>query len=198
MVDRPVIFSAPMVRALLEGRKSQTRRILKPYNGPSGEGVVIVHEPWCEGMRREIARFKPPYAFGDRLWVREAFSTDRVGAGDVFYRADGWDYGREGGWKPSIHMPRRFSRLTLIVTDVRVERVQEITNADALAEGALEATGLPGEAGMIGAMAGDQARQAFELLWNHLHGPEAWQANPWVVAVRFTTERRNIDAKEAT
>jgi hypothetical protein len=123
MSDRPILFSGPMVKALLDGRKTQTRRILKPQ--PLGWG-----EP------------KPRFAKGDRLWVRESFRVREGGticeAGggqmdyvdtEIVYRAsDGRQFGR---WKPGIHMPRAYSRLTLTVTDVRVQRLQEISEADA-------------------------------------------------------------------
>jgi hypothetical protein len=200
MTDKPIIFSAPMVRALLDGRKTQTRRILKPQPVVTRHAGPEWHEEWIE--------WRPPYAIGDRLWVREAWRPT--------YSAEGWreDLGRvatpkdfdpkttaieylatdegelNGKDRPSIHMPRWASRITLTVTNVRVQRLQDISESDAIAEGALEAI----EVGYIGSMACDQARQAYAELWDHLHGAGAWALNPWVASYTFAVERRNIDA----
>jgi len=207
MTDRPIIFSAPMIRALLDGRKTQTRRVLKPQPCIRPE----IHEPrsgdpfWCVFNGDEIAyRVSVPYAIGDRLWVREnhsypkpwADNPDRVHFGHVFYPASTdapfpSPYLREkpadhGRIRSSIHMPRWASRLTLTVTDVRVQRLQEISEADAVAEGgdAVQARMYP-ELGTC--------RDWYADLWDSLHGPDAWDANPWVVALSFTVQRGNID-----
>lgn len=200
MADRPIIFSAPMVRALLEGRKTQTRRqvhklfrsdydltIAKDrhgrncYAGTNPHGVHWIHDD---------APFFP-YAIGDRLWVREAFSyetldVDRCGFMPPWYWADGnpesGDFTRP---KPSIHMPRWASRLTLHVTDVRVQRLQEISEADAVAEGCPARTDED--------LAGMEARGWFRDLWDSLHGPDTWDKNPWVAAITFDVKRGNID-----
>lgn len=143
MTDRPIIFSAPMVLALLEGRKTQTRRVLRPQPGQFNALFSDAGKWWTgdaeSGEVHEVLRV--PYATGDRLWVREAFSyetldVDRNGFMPPWYWADGnpasGDFTQP---KPSIHMPRWASRLTLIVTDVRVQRLQEISNDDCIAEG---------------------------------------------------------------
>lgn len=188
MSDRPIIFSSPMVRALLDGRKTQTRRALNP-------------QP--ETLPNGFAGSRLPYAFGDRLWVREAFVIgfdidDEMGrpVGDrkVWFRATEkrltWhdpDTERtldNPPWRSPIHMPRWASRLTLTVFDVRVQRLQEISEADAVAEGAMAEYG---EGAAI------SHRRAFNLIWNSLHGPDAWAANPWVAALTFTVQRGNID-----
>lgn len=200
MTDRPIIFSAPMVRALLEGRKTQTRRVIKPqpHEHPSGR--------WMAEIR---------FTKGDRLWVREAFITgfdldedDRpTGDRKVWYRAtdgglrwydpDADHFLDVAPWRPSIHMPRWASRLTLTVTDVRVQRLQDISRGDAMADGCPFAN-----------MAdGPDPRKWFADLWKDLHqpiirrapgsskaNPAAWDANPWVCALTFTVEQRNIDA----
>lgn len=138
-MDRPILFSGPMVRALLDGRKTQTRRVatfVQETDGlfhirNSGGGVFGVSEDRVPIVAPDYA----PYSTGDRLWVREAFTDLRVygGGPDVLYRVDGGpDYLK---WKPGIHMPRGASRLTLTVTDVRVQRLQEISEEDAQAEG---------------------------------------------------------------
>jgi hypothetical protein len=192
MTDRGILFSATMVRALLDGRKTQTRRILRPPYG------TLEYRP--DGTWRPICtKFFP----GDRLYVREAFSyeamdIDRNGFMPPWYWADGnptsGDFTRP---KPSIHMPRWASRLTLTVTDVRVQRLKDISETDAEAEGVnpcLCGHQCPdGEHG--GCCAMYDPVEAYRSLWNSLHGPDAWDANPWVCAVTFTVRRGNIDAK---
>lgn len=182
MTDRPIIFSAPMVRALLYGRKTQTRRALKP---PYGTLEYLGGETW----RPICTKFFP----GDRLWVREAHVLTPAG---VAYVADGADHYGAGGplrKRPSIHMPRWASRLTLHVTEVRVQRLHEISAEDVAAEGACELAFMPpSEADTA------EARAVFRSLWNSLHGPDAWDANPWVCAISFKVERANIDAAKET
>lgn len=227
MVDRPIIFSAPMVHALLAGRKPQTRRMIKIRGhrsfrefGPSDTKGYDWHfrdaeARWHDLRHAELlARLR--WQAGDRLWAKETWSPDPRGAmgyGSV-YRADG-DHVRPdaGRWRSPIHMPRWASRLTLTVTDVRVQRLQEITDADAEAEGA---TGRPGgynspdwcmdwsRIGQHSRIAGRPLTQsdialggpiwAYASYWNELHGPGAWDANPWIVALTSTVEKRNIDA----
>lgn len=190
MTDRPIIFSAPMVRALLDGRKTQTRRILKPAKYSFDNNIKLP-----DGANKGEVRLN--WAIGDRLWVREAVCW--VSAHGWKYRADNDDLsdfraqGEVSKWAPSIHMPRHASRLTLIVSAVRVQRLQEISEADAQAEGAQA----------IGAEEGPDEDErsfvwGFQKLWTSIHGPGAWDANPWVCAIGFTVHRQNIDAmKEA-
>ena len=149
--ERPIIFSGPMIRAILEGRKTQTRRIVKPN---------------C------LSKLSPYGRTGDRLWVRETWGHNPEGPGYV-YRSDGdFDMKFHGDrWRPSIHMPRWASRITLEVTGVRVERLQDINEEDALAEG---------------------VEHAFRSLWESINGPGSWDANPWVWVVEF---RRVSDGK---
>jgi len=218
MSDRPIIFSAPMVRALLEGRKTQTRRILKPQ--PNGD---VIHYGladdkgayWTDSCWE--SRRLPIWA-GDRLWVRENFSVhpDTVARTDIFYPADSayieyptddarheWCermWNDDGSKHPSIHMPRWASRLTLTVTDVRVQRLQEIDDADARAEGAglyvpghgfITEDDLKCDPGYSNFLA---PRRGFEAIWAEINGPDAWGANPWIAAYTFMVERRNIDS----
>ena len=230
MTDRPIIFSAAMIKALIAGRKTQTRRIIKiagrgpDYVGPRGctddprcwgwedsdhgDYVTIEREP---GQRMGWRDWRGAYRVGDRLWVREAhrcngWATDLA---TVFYRAsegDGYTAMCEQWpiadhkplpvsmqWRPSIHMPRWASRLTLIVTDVRVQRLQNISEDDARAEGltqAYEGWATDPE----GRCYGDTAKSSFTQLWDSLHGDEAWSANPWVAAINFTVLKGNIDS----
>lgn len=218
MADKPIIFSAPMVNALLAGRKTQTRRLM-----PHQETLKVAYSPIVSGIRifnyageEEISR--PPYAPGDRLWVREAFIGPYAyevneypprdwGNKPIWFPADGPVPDKFTGqfWhraRPSIHMPRWASRLTLTVTDVRVHRLQEISEADAVAEGIEQArsgrfydpTVSRGTAAHLGGMH-HGARSAYEALWNSLHGPHAWDANPWVAAYSFAVQHGNIDTQ---
>ena len=203
MADRPIIFSAPMVRALLDGRKTQTRRVLSAKSGIGPAHTVQrfgAHWLACEFDRKWPLRL--PYAPGDRLWVREAWTARMIHGWtiadarsgmfqeEILYRAYGDD--SIDGWWPSIHMPREFSRLTLTVTDVRVQRVQDISNENAIAEGiephghAFTGYGKQADVWMA-------PYDSFASLWNSIHGPGAWDANPWVAAITFTVRKGNID-----
>ena len=208
MTDRPIIFSAPMVRALLGGRKTQTRRVLKPQPVP----CLSWSDPPAGTYPSDKGWSRIPYAPGDRLWVRETWRPHYLGDGvwnlDVSYPADGerrticagefgdkdwnWPKAADRGNVTPLHMPRWASRLTLTATDVRVQRLQEISELDAVAEGVIHDSfsGWRGHEGTIGY---PTAIWAYHHLWNSLHGPGAWDANPWVVAVTFTVQRGNID-----
>lgn len=188
MTDRQIIFSAPMVRALLDGRKTQTRRI---YRVPPGS-YVEQGRIWAmtDGCPHGDAAL--PYAPGDRLWVREAF-TEVPMIGPRYYATN--DIPASFKKVSPIHMPRWASRLTLIVTDVRVQRLQEISDDDARAEGVLP-DGFEGYRGHEGTIGYPTAIWAFRHIWNSIHGPDAWDANPWVAAISFTVHRCNIDTME--
>lgn len=203
MAERPVIFSAPMVRAILEGRKTQTRRVLK-VTTPVGERVLIT-SPYERAIvdlgQDDVARgefhylstdglsgpYRLPAAPGDLLWVRETWAdpTDQVVVYRANWREDALARGldnipetdRDVRWRPSIHMPRWASRITLRVTDVRVERLQDISEADAVAEGFIHSRDPSGD--------GTDSRELFAMLWNAIHSPAAWDANPWVAAISF-------------
>lgn len=189
-MERPILFSAPMVRAILAGAKTQTRRAVKPQPDaldpeyPSPFGVP-----------------------GDRLWVREAHATETwdddgervifradLGAmwrdglpGDVFFLAS--DYiPRGGGWRPSIYMPRWASRITLEVVSVRVERAQKISDADIAAEGVTERTAA--DLGFAPEHVAEVAQHMgpiglWQMTWEKINGVESWAANPWVWVVGF-------------
>jgi hypothetical protein len=208
MKAKPIIFSAPMVRALLDGRKTQTRRVAKIHWKPGAN-------PRFTGWRAERsvggawnivggmgigATINPDYAPGDRLWVREAWTHESADAEEGFYRPDykatANGQPTDGRWRPSIHMPRWASRLTLVVTDVRVQRLREISEADASAEGVMP-DGYGGWRGHKGTIGYPKTVWAFHHLWNSLHGPAAWYANPWVAALTFTVHRCNVDQMES-
>lgn len=180
-----------------------TRRVLRPQpiwdhgalgiEDNAGRWVFCsnTEQGFAEGLPR--SRFKMPYAPGDRLWVREAFSYDRLdvdhdGILPPWYWADGNP--DAGDWtrpNSSIHMPRWASRLTLTVTEVRVQRLQEISEADAVAEGMAPARRL-----LCGGLNNDPIDDFCDL-WNILHGPGAWDENPWVAAISFRVHLGNID-----
>lgn len=187
MRERPIIFSGEMVRAILEGRKTQTRRVVKPQPPLDEWGVS---KPWQTDAFEVNGRdYRCPYGLpGDRLWVRETFSPDYFDAQSRHaYRAD-WtlesgEFVPEPKWTPSIHMPRWASRITLEVTDVRVERVQDISNSDIYAEGILPPD--PDEPGPYDPDEG--ARSAFKDLWWSINAKRGygWEKNPWVWVVEF-------------
>lgn len=218
MSDKPILFSAPMVRALLDGRKTQTRRILKPQPDDLYEGQTP------KQLRISI---------GDRLWVRESLSVDWEEGesydpmGGVRESACGVSYGFARGPSipynvyaadneyvdfpevdvkplpmrgiPSIHMPKWASRLTLTVTDVRVERLQDISEEDARAEGCpVTWDGKPYDPPPpeVDSWQG-YGRYSYCLLWSKINGPGSWDANPWVACYTFTVHRGNIDEVSA-
>lgn len=195
MTERPILFSAPMVRAILAGTKTQTRRAVK---GWPLEWLESAHfTPEYVALPENYAS---PYGFaGDGLWVRETWARDDED-GTLMYRADlgrdvcadAWEQGRLEGvpsyrWRPSIHMPRQASRMTLEVTGVRVERLQDISEADAQAEGCALECMTP---------TGDDSGSAihgpggYRALWESINGPGSWAANPWVWVVEFRREQR--------
>jgi hypothetical protein len=255
--SRPIIFTAPMIRAILAGEKTQTRRIVKPQ--PPADHSPLVVDRFCPtvidryneeqpgdevfGVTTECGEWclRCPYGQpGDTLWVRETFGmsyTDLVPAGRPFVPGGTWGSPSRPGrqpcvvfkadgpmpddspsetarWSPSIHMPRWASRITLEITGVRVERLQEISEADARAEGCA-AKIFPGPwwqgyMDVDGALIHQQAigetppdwmiephRMAdtphldlsacdqFRALWLSLHTPDSWAANPWVWVIAF-------------
>ena len=215
MTDRPILFSAPMVQAILDGRKTQTRRAVKPQ--PAGE--IRRGEPdfnhwidtkyWERQNQKEnrgigTRGFACPYGQpgGDRLYVRETWAAPhaydhlppRLIPQDarIHYAATE----DRGGllWRPSIHMPRWASRITLEITGVRVERLQDITIEDAKAEGAWgpDASIADKVAEHFGIdMFSTNPRNAFQMLWEQSNGPDSWAENPWAWVVEF----KAIEAK---
>lgn len=210
MKERPILFSALMVRALLAGTKTQTRRVVKPQFAMDAvpEEMCATNERghqitghsglwWCaaEGDA-DVARRCPYGQPGDRLWVRECFCEDPLSFG-ALYRADGEldepALNAGGKWRPSIHMPRWASRITLEVTGVRVERLQDISEADAVAEGIercedfFECTTwrVYGEPEGSDVVAPDDPVGSYQSLWEFINGPGSWDVNPWVWVVEF-------------
>jgi hypothetical protein len=165
--ERPILFSAPMVRALLAGTKKQTRRVVK-------------NPERYEGGLQNCLHCCPYGQAGDRLWVREAWAPRPLEPARecVVAACRGTDDARNGPWKPSIHMPRWASRIQLEITDVRVERLQDISDDDLAAEGIQELID-------AGVDHDGTPRDTYRALWEALNGPGSWAANPWVWAVSF-------------
>jgi hypothetical protein len=258
-----------MIRALLDGRKTQTRRVLKPQ--PVWKNGFIKHPDWSgygyetgEFFAKKIVNDSFPEFIkvqtGDHLWVRESWrvgawhygnaeialdyrdgprkewlevedsdflirliNQSRVDAGKEnvpLNELTHWEYTWTPGnspcrWRPSIHMPRWASRITLKVTDIRVQRLQDISDQDAIAEGLYEKCwevdasqpNVPDIIGIDGWSTdrqsafdhgvGETARDGFSKLWNSINGLDAWDANPWVVAYSFDVIPRNIDDQVA-
>lgn len=217
MRERPILFSGEMVRAILEGRKTQTRRVISPQ--PAWDAV---REEWTYEDRRGVSRWSGPMgpaacslhygllpscpygAPGDRLWVRETHAIvpatayrQSTGVRQIedpsdpdmaaIYR-EGWERSPPSRWRPSIYMPRWASRLLLEVEEVRVERLQAITEEDARAEGVQPAETTDGDLSFA---------LGFADLWDSINGKRpgcAWSENPWVWAVSF---RRMEEVRDA-
>lgn len=191
MKERPILFSAPMVQAILDGSKTQTRRVVKPQPS-SGDHFGFddkqrLQVPAWYGLWLLACPYGQP---GDRLWVRETWAAPDHGAQlgfDVLaFRATHSDSEIPGGrWRPSIHMPRWASRITLEVTGVRVERLQDISEADAMAEGVWRTVSGHYSYGDEYNPSYATACDAFRGLWESINGPGSWEANPWVWVVEF-------------
>lgn len=230
--ERPILFSCAMVRAILDGRKTQTRRVMKPQpprDDEDGDYEYGNTPPKCEWYEATIVGkdgeerpgptifgayydewgIKCPFGGpGDRLWVRETWSPDHAAFFPNYqdiYRADshvdvenGLAYSPEAKshflfrWRPSIHMPRRACRIILEITSVRVERVQQISEADAMAEGIIK---LPATGRFVIAKGGQYfdntwrtAREAFQVLWDSINAAKrgfGWKDSPWVWVIGY-------------
>lgn len=209
MKERPILFSGPMVRAILEGRKTQTRRVI---NSVTGIGRVTEFQAsdtpgyawtfrdsrllWNDLTTPDFFSRCPYGEPGDRLWVREAFRPyppqNPSSKWEIVYAADAasvaceapstympvlYNYER---WYPSIHMPRWACRLVLEITDVSVQRLQELLEVDAHAEGVEHSLHLPG---------GRTASENFAHLWESINGDGSWESNPWVWVITFSPVR---------
>lgn len=177
MKERPILFSGQMVRAILDGRKTQTRRLVKPQPNDIADQYASVALVECLRFWQDGKDHHCPYGQpGDRLWVKE-----------TFYKGDGYSYradeempksARKLGckWKPSIFMPRSASRITLEVVSVRVERLQDISATDALAEGC-------SDSGMMDR--GVDIVSDYARLWESINGDGSWAKNPWIWVIEF-------------
>lgn len=190
MKERPILFGAPMVRALLDGSKTQTRRVMKPQPEISGSWHSL--PKYCASNEKAFIDGAPLFGNcpfgknGDYIWVREAhwffndecdpitgYTPPLLTVADVEFRADGENPRRI--WRPSIFMPRWASRITLEITGVCVERLQDINRGDAMAEGCP----FPNMA------KGPDPRKWYADLWETINGEGSWAANPWVFVLAF-------------
>lgn len=210
--ERPINFKAHEVRATREGRKTQTRRVVKPQPAFEFHGVPFqkAHELGEQPLPIRCPYGKP----GDRLWVRETFFVDHYlhypkgrlpkekpdwfESDLLIYAADGTccqQYaececeGNGAVWRPSIHMPRWASRITLEIVSVRVERLNDISEDDAKAEGCeMDDAGFPKpqpDASGIGHVGWCSAIEWYQWVWESINGPGSWDLNPWVWVVEF-------------
>lgn len=217
MKERPILFSAPMVRAILEGRKTQTRRVIKPFNSPCPAASVHPTKSndgyigwWPDPVSAEDTAeayfdggLKCPYgAIGDRLWVRETWQgfhqtsieydewEEMESTKDRFwkhyepvYKADNKNFPNR--WLSPIHMPREFSRITLEITNVRVERLKNISGPDCAAEG-IQFRGInDGPTIERGVGLWKETKMHYRKLWECINGKGSWDANPWVWVIEF-------------
>ena len=197
MKERPILFSAPMVRALRAGRKTQTRRAVKHPLLCTLSFIVDCGDGWWGDEKGEVQARCPYGQPGDRLWTRETWARDDED-GALYYRADvgsgneadDWERNRLDGvsryrWRPSIHIPRWASRNTLDVTKVRVERLQDISEADAMAEGIVrqpdDGFGLADSTFYHHT----DPRESYWSLWQHINGPGSVEANPWTWVIEW-------------
>jgi len=213
--ERGMIFNAEMVRAILDGRKTQTRRIVKSDCMDIGEKDDGMLWPWREHDNGGDYWYPCPFGeVGDRIWVRETFQGPLVSEElleeyraypEKFENPEYCEYAADGGprpeycdlddnlrhgWRPSIHMPRWASRITLEITGVRVERLQNISETDAEAEGidmealfdAQDCYDCIADHNMTGR---PTVTGKFKYLWESIYGEESWQANPWVWVITF-------------
>lgn len=193
MKERPVIFNGEMVRAILDGRKTQTRRPIKFPLLDKNMGCELAGNELAGEVRAGNYSNVPFGQVGDRLWVRETWQgplvdeehlDDYLANVEKFQTPQFCEYAADGGarpefcdlddnvrkgWRPSIHMPRWASRITLEITGVRVERLQDISEADAIAEGGTKHFNI----------------DWFGPLWTSIYGVDSWNANPWVWVIEF-------------
>jgi len=212
--EKPILFSAPMVRALLNGSKTQTRRVVRKQFASDAEPAEVAKTSpegwqvsghsglWWDDVGACIDdAVRCPFGIpGDCLWVRESWQSHIGPMGEsLTYAYCATDDRRLGPWRPSIHMPRWASRITLEITNVRVERLQDISEDDALAEGIEcreEIVDVKCYGGSPVEIHGDRyffddsdgfedPVEAYRALWTKLNGPDSWGANPWVWVVSF-------------
>lgn len=202
----PILFNTEMVRAILAGKKTVTRRAVRPkYKGDESGFEVLTNmgtgERWLEKVDEEEMSFDPPryiappYKPGDILYVRETWCKGSLDYGkeQYYYRADNPTF--HCRWNPSIHMPKAAARIWLRVTDVKVERLQDITGEGVLAEGVSNQSSNPS----MGRRWENQQRMEFEKVWNSTIKKKdldryGWEANPWVWVIGF--ERCERPGKE--
>jgi len=224
MADKPALFSSPMVRALLREiaepgtGKTQTRRVIEPHKAAPFPGsspstpvgkIIVIKSPARLGGWVEGPTFLPKYAVGDRIWVREAWRAyhrydakpprELMPSTTIYYEAG--EIGEDeisvmrGKLRPSMFMPKWASRITLEVTGVKVERLQDCSEADAIAEGIERASWRSDKwlNYLHPAGAFVEPIQSYRSLWDSINGTGAWDKNPWVAAYTFRPILGNLD-----
>lgn len=191
MKESPILFSTEMVQAIMADRKLQTRRVVKPQPTKCGS---ITHFAWgavtstnsMPVVSGHATESKCPYGkVGDLLWVRETFGQGV--SGKFYYKADKSIADKLVlSWKPSIHMPKAAARIWLRITNIRVERLHEITEEDAIKEGVMKLS----DEGFWKYYQSEpywchSAKRSFETLWYSINGEESWNVNPWVWVIEF-------------
>ncbi|MGO3014669.1 MAG: hypothetical protein ACTID4_15000 [Hafnia alvei] len=189
--ERGMIFNGPMVKAILSGQKTQTRRTMKVQPVLNGSFYEVYGAGWSKGVKsvpvvngHSLSNNCPFGAVGDRIWVRETFAKGLSTKSTLAFRATHKPEDLEDGfwetikWTPSIHMPRWASRILLEITNVRVERLNDISEEDAQAQGVTPSAHAitPPEA---------VYRVGFSELWRSIYGDENWEKNPWVWVIEF-------------
>jgi len=228
--ERPILFNAEMVRAILDGRKTQTRRIINPQPEPHIQLITSKSgRHLADDFNNDLIYFDCPYGkSGDKLWVRETFVIETNQYADFLeeydpphadgrpvktFNGDIWQqchykatdstpelmyddfYGPHCRWKPSIHMPRWASRINLLITDIRVERLQDISEEDAIAEGVDETLlpdiKVPSNSPMAKMLAIYKNNvDIFSSLWESINGAGSWDLNPYIWVIEFELIRR--------
>jgi len=196
MKEHPIIFKGEMVKAILEGRKMMTRRPIKKQPPEDTTRITLINGNWCffggiSGDRHYLDfDQKCPYGIPeDRLWVRETWGRIYRGgiySEDIIYKCDRPD-SKEliKQWRSPIHMPRHASRITLEIINIKVERVQEITEEDAIKEGIIRREDDADSLGGYFPGNCEKAKTAFRILWNSIYNKFAWDRNEWVWAIEF-------------
>ncbi|HBM2806306.1 hypothetical protein M7982_23720 [Enterobacter hormaechei subsp. xiangfangensis] len=194
IIERGMIFNGEMVRAILDGRKTQTRRVMKPQ--PDEDGLAkVINGPWVDTSERI---YRCPFGVpGDRIWVRETWAEAGASAPDLkLYRAnypahvpthyENVPPAEDVRWTPSIHMPRWASRILLEITDVRVEQLKSISEEEARSEGVAQLReGFWKHYQPGWAQHQLSARGSFATLWESIYGFGEWDRNPWVWIIEF-------------
>lgn len=227
--ERPILFSTEMVKAILEGRKTQTRRVMKPQpvniydaKGEYPGKPILVYDPNNSPVKgwTHVAPMNPYGLIGDILWVRETFFLNRYFNGlheccFTYFKTD-FEGPVSWNWKPSIHMPKAAARIWLEITDIRVERLQDISNEDALTEGIdrrwdglfheeryKDYLSKPGGAWIAFADGrptwyGEwrEPVSSFQSLWTSINGPCSWGDNPWVWVISFKVLSTTFTSRE--
>jgi hypothetical protein len=196
MKETPILFSTPMVQAILDDRKTQTRRVVKPQpvERKAHDGYKFLHIPNTGAVDSFVGNKCPYGQVGDVVWVRETWQHS-LNPNEYCYKADTDNpiyLDKNWKWKPSLHMPKAACRLFLKITNIKVERLQDISEDDAVVEGVEKhlhgfkkyTNHNPSSIAVYDVCMKD-AKSSFETLWQSINGAESWNNNPWVWVIEF-------------